>query len=174
MSELINMIGKKFNRLRVIKRNYPNSQYGQPKYLCKCDCGKEVIVYGYSLRNGNTKSCGCLKTDLAGNQKRLNYGLANIRLAISNYKRRAKRKGQEYNLTEEQFIELTQKDCHYCGAKPNNKNIKKGCNGDYIYNGLDRVDNDKGYTMDNVVPCCRNCNRAKYKMTLQEFQEKQK
>ena len=171
---LINMIGKKFGRLTVIRRNYPNSKHGQPMYLCKCKCGRKIIIYGTSLRSGNSKSCGCLKKEFAGEQVKLSLGLANIRLSISNYKRRAKRRGYEYNLTENQFINLTQKDCYYCGAKPSNINKKKNCNGDYIYNGLDRVDNDKGYTMDNVVPCCRNCNRAKYKMTLQEFQEKRK
>ena len=29
--------------------------------MCRCDCGKEVVVVGSSLRRGNTKSCGCLK-----------------------------------------------------------------------------------------------------------------
>lgn len=44
------------------------------------------------------------------------------------------------------------------------------CNGDYVYNGIDRVDNTKGYTIDNVVPCCGICNMAKGKLNQQEFQ----
>jgi len=170
MPELINMIGKKFGKLIVIKRNYPNSKEGQPKYLCKCDCGKETVVRGYCLRRGSTKSCGCLKEEFAGDQVRLTPGFANMRLVVRNYKRRAIKQGREYNLTLEQFAEITQKDCYYCGAKPNNINNKKDCNGKYIYNGIDRIDNTKGYTMGNIVPCCRNCNAAKGTLTLREFQ----
>lgn len=52
------MLNKKFNKLLVIKKskNVGNQLY----WLCKCDCGKEVIVHGYSLRKGISKSCGCL------------------------------------------------------------------------------------------------------------------
>lgn len=34
----------------------------QQKYLCKCECGNQVYVKGYNLNNGNTQSCGCLKS----------------------------------------------------------------------------------------------------------------
>lgn len=87
------------------------------------------------------------------------------------YKYGAKKRGHKWNLTKKQFKEITQKDCFYCGARPNNisKNI---CNtGDYIYNGIDRIDNTKGYTMDNIVPCCKICNQAKSNRTLQEFKD---
>ncbi len=33
------------------------------QWLCKCDCGKEVIVQGKCLRGGKTSSCGCYKID---------------------------------------------------------------------------------------------------------------
>ena len=95
-----------------------------------------------------------------------------MRYLIGVYKSMAKKKGLEYNLTEEQFKELTQKDCYYCGIKP--KQIIKwggGKFGPYIYNGLDRINNDKGYGLDNVVSCCKTCNGAKSKLTLQEFRD---
>ena len=41
--------------------------------------------------------------------------------------------------------------------------------GDFVYNGLDRVDNEKGYTIDNVVPCCKHCNYAKRNRSVEEF-----
>ncbi len=104
-------------------------------------------------------------------RKGLAYGLANMRKLIVNYKRNAKIRGIEYKLAEEQFKEITQKDCHYCGAKPNNVGKKEHYNGKYIYNGLDRTDNKKGYTTDNVVPCCKFCNFQKKDLTLQEFRD---
>ena len=94
-----------------------------------------------------------------------------MRLSITNYKKTAKRRGHNWDLTEEQFKKITQKDCYYCGAKPNNITKYPNCNGIYIYNGIDRIDNTKGYTIDNVVPCCKYCNMAKNILTLQKFTE---
>ena len=174
MGKAINLIGKKFGRLTVIKREYPNDKWRHTRWLCKCECGMEKIILGDDLKSGKTRSCGCLYKEamIKNNRKRrLNYGTANMRQIITSYKRHAKRRGLEYNLTEEQFSEITKKDCHYCGAKPNN--IKNNChyNGKYIYNGLDRIDNKKGYMIDNVVPCCKRCNTAKNNSTLQEFRD---
>lgn len=62
----------------------------------------------------------------------------------------AKRRGYEWSISQEQFELLVQNVCHYCaGSLP-------PCG-----SGLDRKDNDKGYTMDNVVPCCKVCNLIK-------------
>jgi 5-methylcytosine-specific restriction endonuclease McrA len=40
---------------------------------------------------------------------------------------------------------------------------------DYIYNGIDRIDNERGYLPDNAVPCCKRCNQAKADMAIDEF-----
>ena len=175
MGKFIDLIGQKFGRLTVIKRVYPNNRWGQLIWLCKCDCGIEKNICGYQFINGNTKSCGCLQREHMRNlglHRKLDLGLANMHNIINVYKAKAKRKGYEYKLTEEQFKELTQKDCFYCGTKPNNMaNNKQYTSGEYIYNGIDRIDNNKGYTIDNVVPCCFVCNERKKAMSLQEFQD---
>lgn len=56
----INLIGKKFNHLTVVKRN-GSSKKGQAQWLCKCDCGNPnlICVLGSNLRSGHTQSCGC-------------------------------------------------------------------------------------------------------------------
>lgn len=54
-----NLIGCKYNLL-VVLDIYDRTKQGTRR-LCRCDCGKETIVYGHKLKNGNTKSCGCLK-----------------------------------------------------------------------------------------------------------------
>jgi len=156
----------------VIRRNYPNR--GEHSYwLCKCDCGKEKIIRGNDLKTGRTKSCGCLKMEIArsGNARRISPGFATMRMRIAEYKKSAKRRKLKWDLTEKQFRELTQKDCYYCGAKPNNIAQNKRLNGAYIYNGLDRVDNTKGYTIENIVPCCKICNTAKRDLSLKEYQD---
>ena len=60
MSKLIDITGKKFNSLLVIKR-VENEEKGRARWLCKCDCGNETIVRGSNLKNGAVKSCGCLR-----------------------------------------------------------------------------------------------------------------
>ena len=92
-------------------------------------------------------------------------GIGAFKYLLDGYKRH----GSSFDLTEKQFKELTQKNCYYCGAKPNNVVNRKDRNGSFTYNGIDRVDNTKGYTIDNVVTCCRHCNTAKNSMTLEEF-----
>jgi len=167
---LIDLTGKNFNRLTVIKRSYPNTKQGHPRWLCKCDCGIEKVINGTDLRIGKTQSCGCLQREIVS-KKRLKPRLSNMRVTISNYKAGAERRGLEWDLTEEQFKEITQKDCYYCGTKPNNRIENKGSNGAYIYNGIDRVNNNKGYTIENSVPCCYTCNRRKGKSSLQEYKD---
>lgn len=60
----IDMIGKKVGRLSVLRRIHV---FGRKKarWLCRCDCGNKVVVIGCDLRNGNTKSCGCLRAEMA-------------------------------------------------------------------------------------------------------------
>lgn len=58
MSKLIDLTGKRFSHVFVIKRA-ENAKFGATMWLCKCDCGKEFTTYGFSLRRGWTKSCGC-------------------------------------------------------------------------------------------------------------------
>jgi hypothetical protein len=58
----INLSGQKFNRLTVLYR-VENSGQNRVQFLCRCDCGKEVVAISENLKNGNTKSCGCLNTE---------------------------------------------------------------------------------------------------------------
>ena len=58
-----NLVGQRFNNLTVIARAedyYLKNGNRFIQWLCKCDCGKKVVVRGTHLKNGHTKSCGCL------------------------------------------------------------------------------------------------------------------
>lgn len=58
----INEIGNKYGKLIVLsKAETPNNKYGC-YWRCQCDCGNVAIVKGDYLRNGDTKSCGCLNS----------------------------------------------------------------------------------------------------------------
>lgn len=55
------LVGKKFGKLLVLERVEDN-RFGHVCYKCKCDCGGIAIVSATNLRNGNTNSCGCIKS----------------------------------------------------------------------------------------------------------------
>jgi hypothetical protein len=57
------LIGQRFNRLVVIA--YADTTSKRARWLCRCDCGTEKVVIGKSLREGHTKSCGCLSREEA-------------------------------------------------------------------------------------------------------------
>ena len=61
MGAFIDLTGKRFERLVVVGRLYKkeNEWY----WLCQCDCGNTKEVRGVSLREGKTRSCGCLKQE---------------------------------------------------------------------------------------------------------------
>lgn len=71
-----------------------------------------------------------------------------------------------FTLTKVQFAKLISRDCFYCGQHPRQKVSAHSL---LTYNGLDRVDNQKGYTSTNCVPCCAQCNLAKHKHSLSDF-----
>lgn len=57
----IDLTGQRFGRLVVLCR--AEGKNGRSYWLCRCDCGKDCVVQGQLLRNGHTKSCGCLQTE---------------------------------------------------------------------------------------------------------------
>ena len=67
MRQLIDLTGKKFGRLTVIKRIF-NQKKGT-YWLCQCDCGNTKEVYGRDLKNGTIKSCGCLRKEILSKTK---------------------------------------------------------------------------------------------------------
>lgn len=127
-----------------------------------------VSVLMQNLKNGNTKSCGCLSKE-DKNKRKLPNNAGVINQIILGYKRHAKRRNLNWELTLQEVTNIICQPCHYCGAEKSNKKYTKNCKEGFEYNGIDRVDNTKGYTFDNVVPCCKICNSAKSNMSQIDF-----
>ena len=161
---LIDETGNRYGRWLVLERA-ENAKQGKTRWLCRCDCGNEGMVMASDLRSGRSQSCGCLNREMIT----LPEGEAAFNKLIGSMKSNARDRGYEWALTKEQVRILTKQDCRYCGVEPRQVARGSGMNGDYIYNGLDRVDNDRGYEVGNVVPCCGVCNSAKRARTLDQF-----
>lgn len=58
MPERIDITGNQYGRLTVI--GFSHSKSRRSYWKCRCTCGKEKVIYGGSLKNGDTLSCGCL------------------------------------------------------------------------------------------------------------------
>ena len=71
--------GEKFGRLTIVAKQAGKSADGRTLYLCKCECGNTLLVPANRLKNGNTKSCGCLKRD-KGIEANTTHGLSKTRL----------------------------------------------------------------------------------------------
>lgn len=169
LTELQN--GDKFGRLTVIRKDGVHRKpcgTTQSKYLCKCDCGNEISVLMQNLRNGNTRSCGCLAQEVK-EQKKLSDNHGVIHQIILGYKRHAKERGLCWELSHNEVRRIILSPCYYCGTERSNLKVTKNCKGGFAYNGIDRIDSSKGYFSENVVPCCKICNIAKLDMTQKEF-----
>lgn len=62
-----------------------------------------------------------------------------------------------FSLTEKEYEQIVTQPCYYCNNHSN------------PYNGIDRIDNTKGYSIDNGVPCCTVCNYMKRDYTVEFF-----
>ena len=166
------LTGEIFGRLTVIRRNLEECRDGRSAYwLCKCSCGNEKTICGANLIQG-TKSCGCFAKELIslrGKQKHLPQGEASFNAIFYYYKRNAAIRNYAFALKKEEFKEFVTGKCHYCGASESNLKKTREATGNFAYNGIDRVDNTKGYNKDNCVSCCKICNRMKLTMTQKEF-----
>lgn len=136
-----------------------------------CDCTAE-----YSLKltntlknNGNFMCRQCYaERDAANFDAHWGY-----KSAFARIRKDARSADRVFEIKMEEFRYLCQQNCYYCGSIPSNLITYRGQNSFtfryFMYSGLDRINNDIGYTRQNVVPCCIICNRAKNSMPFKDF-----
>lgn len=168
--------GQVFGKLTVLQIDHDKiGKIRGSYYVCACACGTISSKSRHSLirKHQPSRSCGCLQKESA--QKRaLPKGGSDKNSWISKYKRRAKTQGVSFALTDEQFFKLCSKNCFYCNDVPVSRSYgyKSVLGGVFMANGLDRVEPKKGYTLDNVVTCCTDCNLQKRDTSQSEFIKK--
>lgn len=164
----IDLTGQKFGLLTVVSQHQADGR--GTEWNCLCDCGRTVVRNGHAMRAGDVKTCGCGSHPL----KYQDPSRAAFNELFAQYKKNARRAGRAFELTEEEFRQLTSGCCYLCGASP----AQLGCyrvrgastnTEPYLANGIDRVSNDEGYTLSNCVPCCKRCNWMKADLSVEEF-----
>lgn len=159
---------QKFGKWLVIRR-FPGTKSDE-RFLCKCECGVVRVVRKYDLLSLKSSSCGCSRqTTLSAKSNEGAVFPPSFGGIYYTYKRFAEKRGLDFLIDKKVFLEIVKSNCYYCGQEPSNIHKPKANKTEFIYNGVDRVDNDKGYVEGNVVPCCKICNKAKDVLNKEEF-----
>lgn len=154
MGKIKDISGQKFGRLTAIE--FRGTDKGNALWLCKCDCGNEIVARGCNLKTGHTQSCGCLRKEIRSYQMKkmlTKHDLANCRL----YQVWASMKQRCYNPHTPNFKYYGERGITICDEwKDDFKSfydwaVSHGYdeNADFSQCTIDRIDNNKGYSPEN-------------------------
>lgn len=141
MAKYEDLSGKQFGFWKVLERAENNS-CGSARWLCECECGKRKILRANTLKNGESKSCGCHKNDYnrthGGKGTRLYEIWRHMRYRCENPK------NQAYEHYGARGISVCEEWHDFVSFRE--WAIQNGYN-DTL--SIDRINNDKGYSPDN-------------------------
>ena len=174
MGKAVEITGQRYGKLVVLGRvgSQPVSKATATRpatfvstWEVKCDCGVVKVLRADDLRSKKVKSCGCWKRELLS----LPVGMAVKNRVLGWYKQHAQKRSLAWEISKERFGELTAQNCFYCELPPMTEARSYYNTGNFLYNGIDRRDNAQGYIEENVVPCCKVCNRMKMDLSEKDF-----
>lgn len=164
---VLNLVGNRYGRLFVLRRDTSKTKVW---WDCLCDCGQQTSVVRNSLVKGLTRSCGCLRIQALREHRRPIIHGSGLLILFRQYQQSARVRKIEFVLSLEEFEKLTLFDCHYCGSAPSKVSAARySKKNPHTWNGIDRKDNSSAYILENCVPCCTTCNRAKSVLGYDEF-----
>lgn len=153
--------GDVFGNLKIIKSK--RSRLGnsiKTVFECQCVCGNVVDIRSGFIEKRKDLSCGCVKKQQQ--LKKQTTGYSSDKRIYYKYKDSAKIKNRDFSLDFGTFTTLIHSNCFYCNSAPRN-----GVGN--LYNGIDRKENNIGYTKTNCVSCCKVCNFLKGKINYNDF-----
>lgn len=171
-SKIVGTIIGPYTILETVKVEIPSGK-SVTKYKVKCNkCGTVEIKQKNQL--DRIKANGCMNCT----NKKFTPKLTLTQRNYNNYKKKIEThdmkssKNIKFKLSFEEFDKLVHGNCVYCGSEPSfplrfknefkNREIEN-------FNGIDRIDADKDYTIDNCVSCCSMCNRMKSDFKKDDF-----
>ncbi|AGF85359.1 hypothetical protein QJ854_gp423 [Moumouvirus goulette] len=139
---------------KMLRKNNPERYYG----YCTKYRGKKLNEDpdGYRKRNAEVQA----KYRAQHSDKFNKNGLYNtsVKNKYTLYQYYAKIKGYDFKLTKDEFKNLVESDCYYCG-----------CQREKYLNGIDRLNNNEGYNIENTVTACKICNNMKNSLNESTF-----
>ena len=144
MPKKIDLTGQRFGRLIVIRE--AGRKNGKVAWLCRCECGNEIVVSGDHLRDEHTQSCGCLRLE-----RSTTHG-CNHEPWYPTYAAMMERCGHFKGASERKLNNYRDRGITVCELWRNSPQAF----GDWLLshgwrNGLqiDRIDNNQGYCPEN-------------------------
>jgi len=163
-SKDIEMVGLKFGKLTVIEY-YGLDKYKNKLWLCKCDCGNETYVKTTYLINGKKMSCGC-NQHKTGSEVYNYTGYKDISgTKWNSIESNAKTRNLIFNITKEQVWEMFEKQNKICSLTKLPISFKDGTA------SIDRINNDKGYEIDNISIVHKDVNIMRNKFSIDYFKK---
>lgn len=175
--KFIDLTNKKIGSLTcldyVLKKE---TKYNRWVWECRCDCGEITFVRTTRLTNKNKPQIACkICTDLRTSKNKVLPEYQAIKNTLYNqYKRGASLRGYDFNLTKNIFESLIFKNCYYCNKEPeeyssDKQKISVSIKEPFKRNGIDRLNNSLGYSIENCVSCCSICNKLKMNLDEKDF-----
>lgn len=161
------LTGQKKYLLTAVSKLEKNKRW---YWKCKCDCGNYTEIREDFFLSGKTKSCGCFgsrNSIYKINQKPPQESAKNQ--YFRSYKNHSKKREIPFDLSKEDFLNVVVNNCFYCNEPPKESCYNKRSHGNFLCNGLDRIDSKIGYNISNVVACCKKCNYAKNEFSQDDF-----
>ena len=146
MPKLIDLTGQYFGYWRVVER-FISTEEKNTKWVCECKCGTRKVVSSVTLRNGTSKSCGCMRTELLLERVQT-HGKSKTRL----YRIWAQMIQRTTNKNKPDFYYYGGREIAVCKEWRESFEVfeKWAKENGYAENlTIDRKDNDKGYQPDN-------------------------
>jgi hypothetical protein len=152
----IDLTGKTFGRLTVLKEEEVRSNSRQIKWVCRCNCGKTKAILGHNLRGGTSASCGCAGVE-ATIRRFTKHGGAPAGRITKEYYVWAEMNSRCHNPNHKRFKDYGGRGITVCQSwRRNFANFRRDMGSKPEGLTLDRVDNDRGYSK-------RNCKWSTYK-----------
>lgn len=162
--DLTNLVIGEWTVLERLENRVRSNGTFETMWKCKCSCGVlQSLSQGSLFKNTPGFHPKCR----ACHAKNMCTGTLAMNQVLWHYKMACKKRNRIWGLTDTQFLEISQKPCHYCGSLPFKEHKEKY--DAFVYNGIDRKDNSVGYILENCLPCCSACNYAKRQMSYDDF-----
>lgn len=139
-NQIIDISGQRFYKLTAIRVVEGRSKQGHVRWLVKCDCGTEKIVFGYCLIHKKVKSCGCLI-----NKSKISHGMYNT----PEYMAWRSMKSRCSNKKDAAFVHYGARGIRVCDQWKSFENFYKDMGERPTGKSLDRIDNNGPYSPDN-------------------------
>jgi len=140
------LAGQKFGRLLVLRVAPKNGAGAHMRWVCQCDCGAATVASGTRLVTGRKQSCGCLPVEILV-EHNTRHGMAHTRL----YRQWAKMLRRCRNKDDKSYSSYGGRGICVCERWLDFANFLADMpERPSQRHSLGRIDNDKGYSPDNV------------------------